>query len=347
MGCVAALAAALHCVLWHAHPDPAGLALCLVRIIAAALVLVLGSAYGLSRSVRDFNGDLAYLSKGVDRFLSGENVGGPIPVRTYDALGILTKRFTSLRDRFAAALERERDARRALEEADSYRSEFLTAVSHELRTPLNAVLGFADVLLDEIDGPINGAQREDLLLIRSAGSHLVDLFNDVLDLAAAASGGLRLARKRVSVRRLISNVVAELQGLCVGKDVTLTAELPEELPYVYADPRRVRQVLVNLVENAMKFTEHGSVRVTAEATEGGVRVRVIDTGVGISEDALERVFEEFEQTAAEGRRGRGAGLGLAICRRLTELQGGTIEATSEPGKGSVFSFELPLEAKAP
>jgi signal transduction histidine kinase len=344
--CGACAAMALfHCGVAHGHaafPDGAS---CALRIVAVAVAASAAASFVFYRSARDFTDDLAHLTNGIDRLVSGDVIGDPIAVRTYDALGILTKRFTSLRDHFATALARERAARRAVEDADSYKSQFLTAVSHELRTPLNAVLGFADVLVDGIDGPINEAQREDLLLIRSAGAHLMDLFNDVLDLAAAASGGLRLERKRVAVAPLISKVVAEQRVLCVGRDLTLGAELPADLPDVHADPRRLRQILVNLIENAIKFTEHGSVRVTAEATVDGVRIRVVDTGVGIARDELESIFEEFEQTAAEGRRGRGAGLGLAICRRLAELQGGTIRAESEPKKGSVFTLSFPAARK--
>ncbi len=341
VGALAATLAIMHCVAVHAHAELAETIVCLARIVGVAIVTVVASVAGLRRSARDFADDLAHVTNGIDRLVSGDVIGDPIAVRTYDALGILTKRFTSLRDHFAAALGRERAARKAVEDAHSYKSEFLTAVSHELRTPLNAVLGFADVLLDGIDGPINDAQREDLLLIRSAGAHLVDLFNDVLDLAAAAAGGLRLERQRVAVGRLVASVLAEQKGLVVGRDVELRAEIAEKVPDVYADPRRLRQILVNLVENAIKFTEKGSVRVVVDAADGFVRLRVIDTGIGIAKEDLGSVFEEFEQTAAEGRRGRGSGLGLAICRRFTELSGGRIEVSSELRKGSVFTVELP------
>ncbi|MBC7173030.1 MAG: hypothetical protein H5U40_11400, partial [Polyangiaceae bacterium] len=253
--------ACLHCAVAHGHD--ALLYECLLRISGATLAVTIVALLGLYLSARDFTDDLTHLTHGIERLVGGDASGEQIAVRTYDALGILTKRFGELREHFVEALGRERAARRALEDADSYKSEFLTAVSHELRTPLNAVLGFADVLLDGIDGPINDAQREDVLLIRSAGEHLVELFNDVLDLAAAASGGLRLERRWVSLPPLIEGVVAELQGLRVGRNVKLTSEIPADLPDVYADPLRVRQILVNLIENAMKFTERGKVCVRA------------------------------------------------------------------------------------
>jgi signal transduction histidine kinase len=342
---VASLAvAAIHCRALHEH-EGMDLGRCLASIVGLVASLVAVAAAGLYRSGQNFTEDLSYLMTGIDRMVSGDVIGDPIAVRTYDELGMLTKRFAVLREHFLEALARERAARRALEDADSYKSEFLTAVSHELRTPLNAILGFADVLLDEIDGPLTDAQREDVQLIRSAGAHLMDLFNDVLDLAAAASGRLRLERKRFAIGPLVSTVVAEAEGLTVGRDVTLVADLADDLPEVYADPRRVRQIVLNLVENAMKFTEKGSVRVTADATGARVRIRVADTGVGIAPEALGMIFEEFEQTAAEGKRGRGAGLGLAICRRLTELQGGTIRAESVVGEGSTFTVVLPVRKR--
>jgi signal transduction histidine kinase len=344
VGFASFLVAALHCRFVHAHTGD-GLVGCLGRIFALVAALVTAASIGLHRSGLNFTEDLSYLITGIDRMVSGDVIGDPIALRTYDELGLLTKRFAVLREHFLEALARERAARRALEEADSYKSEFLTAVSHELRTPLNAILGFADILLDEIDGELTEAQREDVQLIRSAGAHLMDLFNDVLDLAAAASGRLRLERKRFAIGPLLKKLVAEAEGLTVGRDVTLSAEVPDELPEVYADPRRVRQIVLNLVENAMKFTEKGSVRVTVDATGARVRIRVVDTGVGIPPESLGTIFEEFEQTAAEGRRGRGAGLGLAICRRLTELQGGTIRVESVVGRGSVFTVVLPVRKR--
>jgi signal transduction histidine kinase len=218
----------------------------------------------------------------------------------------------------------------------------MQTVSHELRTPLNSILGFTDVLWEEIDGPLNAAQKEDLAIIRNAGNHLMSLFNDVLDLSAAASGHLQLEFELVDVPALLEAVSSELGGLRRDRPVTVRSEAATGLPAVPADPKRLRQIVTNLGSNALKFTEQGEVVLGARLDGGWLRIEVRDTGPGIPPDEMSTVFEEFGQTVAEGKRRRGAGLGLAITRQLAELHGGEVSAESAPGEGSTFFVWLPL-----
>lgn len=297
-------------------------------------------------SIRDFTSELRYIGVGVDSMVRGDQVGDAITPRTLDELGQLCLSFESLRSSYVAILERERAARRLVESADRDKTEFLTAISHELKTPLNSILGFADVLLEGMDGPLNAAQREDLLIIRGSGEHLMALFNDVLDLSAATSGHLALERDVVHLEPLLVLVARELRGLRRDRPVEIQVEAVPELPALHADRRRLRQVLTNLGSNAVKFTEKGSVVLAADLDEAGVRIEVRDTGVGIPAESLGTIFGEFEQATSERPRARGAGLGLAITRQLVELHGGSIEVQSVVGEGTTFRVVLPVEASS-
>ncbi|MFW5876882.1 MAG: sensor histidine kinase [Myxococcota bacterium] len=309
-------------------------------MVVGGVLLPVAAAIGglLARSVIH---DLRQLEAGVDAMVRDEAWGRPVPIRSLDEVGEVTRRIDELRRHYLESLDRLREARRRAEVADEDKTEFLTSVSHELRTPLNAVVGFTDVLLAEIDGPLNEGQREDLSIIRGAGSHLVHLFNDVLDLSAAASGHLRLEREPVDVGPIVEAVGAELQGQRQDRPVAIHVELSPDLPAVYGDPHRLRQVITNLASNALKFTEEGEVRLEAEASGGELIVRVRDTGPGIAPDQVPLLFAEFGQVGDAGRRRKGTGLGLAISRKLVELHGGTIEVRSTPGQGSEFTVRLP------
>ncbi|MEM1418552.1 MAG: HAMP domain-containing sensor histidine kinase [Myxococcota bacterium] len=310
-----------------------------ITAVASTLVAVL--AVGIS--ARDFTSDLRFVSQGLAAMNRDEGLAESIPLRTLDELGELVRSFHELRLDFVVALERERALRRQAEEAEAARAELLRAVSHEVRTPLNAVLGFADVLLEEIDGPLNDAQREDLRILKDAGAHLLSLFEDVVDLSEATSSVLSLRRADVDLGPLIENVVAELRGQQRQRGaVTLRTELAEDLPPVHGDRKRLRQLVTNLAGNALRFTDAGEVVVRAAVEDDAVIVEVRDTGIGIAPEDRELIFQEFGQASPGGRRRGGAGLGLAIVQRLTELHRGTIEVTSEVGVGSAFTVRLPL-----
>ncbi|MCB9602393.1 MAG: HAMP domain-containing histidine kinase [Sandaracinus sp.] len=295
---------------------------------------------------RDFSDDLVRVDEGLRAMIDDEAPSADHSLRTLDELGQLVRAFDALRRAFEDSLAREARLLREAEAAEAVKGEFLQAVSHELRTPLNAILGFADVLLGEIDGPLNADQIQDLRIIRGAGEHLVALFNDVLDLSAAATDQLRLERVRVSPGAIVSQVAAELRGLRGGKSVDLVVEIDGDVPEVAADPKRLRQIVTNLGSNAIKFTDEGEVRLQVGRVAGGVAIRVVDTGIGIPEDALDRIFEEFDrfvESTPERRRRGGAGLGLAIAKSLVELHGGRLTAESQVGQGSTFTVFLPAE----
>lgn len=298
-------------------------------------------------SIRDFTSELRYIGVGVDSMVRGDQVGDAITPRTLDELGQLCLSFEALRSSYVAILERERAARHQVEKADRDKTEFLTAISHELKTPLNSILGFADVLLEGMDGPLNEAQREDLRIIRGSGEHLMELFTDVLDLSAATSGHLTLERDVVHLEPLLAKVAGELRGLRRDRPLDVCVEVTPGLPALHVDRRRLRQIITNLGSNAVKFTEQGSVVLAAGLDDvGDICIEVRDTGVGIPAEELSTIFGEFEQASSERRRVRGAGLGLAITRQLVELHGGSVDVRSVVGEGTTFRVHLPSEANS-
>ncbi|RZO59892.1 MAG: response regulator [Sandaracinaceae bacterium] len=254
------------------------------------------------------------------------------------------ERQRALAVRAAAALETARD--RALA-ADRAKSEFLANVSHELRTPLTAILGMADLLADD---PLGATQETRVERIREAGRTLLALLDDVLDLSAVEADRLALSPETFGLRRELDRV-AEMLAPKAAAGVAVRADIGPDVPeWVRVDGRRLRQVLVNLVGNAVKFTAEGHVVVRARAEGDRVRFEVEDTGIGIPADARERIFEPFQQVdASTSRRFGGTGLGLAISARLVRSLGGDLEVDSEDGRGSIFHFtlDLPRAAAAP
>jgi signal transduction histidine kinase len=316
----------------------------LLRGLAIALGVALPAAVAAAwTGVAAVTRDIRRVTRAAKAMVDDEGWGRPVPLGRLDEVGEVTRRVEELRVHCAHSVERARRARREAEQADRDKTEFLTSISHELRTPLNAIVGFADVLLAEIEGPLNPSQREDLATIRGAGLHLVALFTDVLDLSAAASGHLRLERSRVEVGTILETVAAELRGQRRDRPVEIHAPRPGDLPALRADPKRLRQVVTNLAGNALKFTEQGEVRL--EATQDGpwVVLTISDTGVGMTPEALDTLFDEFTQAGDAARRRRGTGLGLAISRQLVELHGGTIAVESSPGRGTTVTVRLPVE----
>ncbi len=236
------------------------------------------------------------------------------------------------------------EARRAAESAARAKADFLATMSHEIRTPMNAVIGFTDLLRGS---PLNPEQRENVDLIHESGEHLLTLINDILDFSKIESGRLELESAPFDLPACIRSAVAMLLSRAAGKNLDLRADLAPDLPVLLrGDATRIRQILVNLLSNAVKFTERGAVTVRASAAPAPgdrleITVAVHDTGIGIPADRLGRVFERYAQAdTSTTRRFGGTGLGLAISRRLAELHGGTLRATSELGRGSVFSFSF-------
>jgi len=238
-----------------------------------------------------------------------------------------------------------------LAEVDRLKSQFLANMSHELRTPLNSIIGFYRVILKEIDGPLTDMQRTDLETIYKSGQHLLGLINDVLEVSKIAAGKMELAFEDVDLQEIIKGVMSTAIALVKDSPIELQQSIAPDLPTVRGDARRLRQVIINLVGNAAKFTEEGFVRVEADvapAKDGGsptdVVIAVIDSGIGIAEDKIQNIFEAFTQVdASTTRRAGGTGLGLSICQSYVELHSGRMWVESVVGEGSTFYISLPIK----
>ncbi|KAB1076059.1 ATP-binding protein [Methylobacterium planeticum] len=234
---------------------------------------------------------------------------------------------------------------RALAVADLHKTQFFANMSHELRTPLNAVLGYSELLVDGLYGPLSDRALDALERVQINGRHLLSLINDVLDFTKIEAGSLSLSFQDYSMRAVIESVAAAAASLAQNKNLALTVAVADDLPLGQGDERRLTQVLMNLVGNAIKFTEAGTVRVEAEAEGGWYTVTVRDSGPGIALEDQARIFEEFQQIdSSSTRKQGGTGLGLSIARKLVLLHGGRIEVESELGQGAAFRVILPIRA---
>lgn len=244
----------------------------------------------------------------------------------------------------ARAYQEQQATNEKLRQVDKLKTQFLANMSHELRTPLNSIIGFSRVILKGIDGPLTDLQKTDLTAIHQSGQHLLGLINDILDLAKIEAGKLELSFTQVDLNHLLNSVVTTTIGLVKDKSITVHKNIVPDLPVISADETRVRQILINLLSNAAKFTEKGSITVSAQATETHVHFSVADTGIGISAEDLDTIFEEFAQVdASTTRRAGGTGLGLPITRRFVEMHRGEISVESEAGVGSTFRVSLPIQ----
>ncbi|HEY7894084.1 MAG TPA: PAS domain S-box protein [Gemmatimonadaceae bacterium] len=275
-----------------------------------------------------------------------------VAVRTNE----LSRAVTDLQSEIAERARIEdalRVAKDSAEAANRAKSDFLARMSHELRTPLNSVIGFSNVLLKSKRANLANQDREYVERIASNGTHLLGLINDLLDLSKIEAGRGTLSLSPVDLGPLVASTLAQFDNQTHGRDVELIAHVPSGLLPIETDAQRIRQVLINLVGNALKFTAHGSVsvHVRADAATGRpTRIDVIDTGIGIPADRQQKIFEAFEQAdVGTARRYGGTGLGLAISRALCQLMGYSLDLRSEPGAGSTFSIVIvkPLCAKTP
>jgi len=322
---------------------PAG-APALLSALVALTTLLVGIAATVAYFVgRDASSDVVFVTEQIAEIARErrEHTGELVPVRSLDEVGTLTSDINELILRFASA---ERSYRANLDRAraaDRDRAGFLAAVSHELRSPLNAILGFADVLAAEVDGPLTAAAKEEVEQIRGSGVHLLELINDILEFSALEGGQLRLSRSRVDLAAVAGEVVREAAGVLGQKPVRVYVGGERDV-FAHADARRVRQILQNLVGNAIKFTQRGEVVITLQRDGSRALARVRDTGPGISSAERAMIFDDYKQAGDENVRRRGTGLGLAIARRLVLMHGGLITVESELGKGSTFTVTLPL-----
>jgi len=329
-------------------PDPSNVlgaprtwAISISGLVVVLLAFIAGISAGQSPAQ-----DVVAIARRLDAlgYNARQTMQWSVRVTSFDAVGVLFSELERLRSRLAREVALYQDALDRTREADATKAQFLAAVSHELRTPLNSIVGFAQLLLEGIAEPLTEAQAEDVRLIRAGGHQLLALINDILDISMIESGELSLSFAPHGLRDLIDEVVSIHQPLVRDKDVDLVLEVSPDLPEVVCDRRRIGQVLTNLLSNAIKFTEDGSVTVRAQfdPRRDSVVVEVHDTGVGITPDDLEQIFDEYKQVGSLKKRKKGTGLGLAIARSIAIHHGGSLGARSNPGKGSTFELVLPV-----
>jgi len=262
------------------------------------------------------------------------------PIQTRDGTLVSSAiRDISERRRFEIALQQKNIE---LENANRAKDRFLASMSHELRTPLNAVIGFTGTLLMRLPGPLTDEQEQQLAIVQSSARHLLSLINDVLDLARIESGKAELIPEEVDVQRVIDEVVTALRSLADQKRLDLAVRVPENVITLHTDRRALHQIIINLTNNALKYTEKGSVTVELADRGAELAISVSDTGIGIKADDQERLFQAFEQLdLSNTRRFEGAGLGLFLSQKLTTMIGGKLTFTSTYGQGSVFTLTVP------
>ena len=313
------------------------------------------------------------LAEEAKRFGEGD-MSVSVDVKTEDEIGILGKTFNYMVESvssFSKKLELEvtrkttllnertqlltllERANRELRELDKLKSTFLANMSHELRTPMNAIIGYTDLLLDKVDGPINEEQEKSLKKVVSNARHLLQLINDVLDISKIESGKIELQPKEIYLKLLIDSVIPTFEPMIKQKGLTFTINLNENLLPVYGDEDKVKQIFINLLSNAVKFTHQGGITISAKPSERGIKpgesplfveVCVEDTGIGIKDEDIGKIFGKFTQVDVSIiRQYEGTGLGLNIARGLVALHKGLIWVTSKYGEGSKFCFTLPLK----
>ncbi len=233
-------------------------------------------------------------------------------------------------------------ARHEAQESDSAKTAFLGTISHEFRTPLTAIQGFSDLLAEQMTGPADDSRRHAVQRIRAASDHLLTLIEEILTFARQQAGRAELHLREVDLAELVRQTATLVEPLAAAAELRFVLTVPEEPVRFLTDVGKIRQVILNLAANAVKFTATGEVRMDLEAGEGAVMLRVTDTGMGIAEGHAEHVFEPFWQVDQSAARQSGTGLGLAVTRQLADLLGGEVALESEPGAGSVFTVRLPV-----
>ena len=282
-----------------------------------------------------------------------------ITVASFIAIRIDIARRTAAENALKIANTKLALATERAQHADNSKSAFLATMSHELRTPLNSIIGFSGVLLQELAGPLNAEQKKQLGMVRDSSRHLLALVNDVLDISKVEAGQLRIQHQTFNVRDAIERSVALVTPLAGKKGLPIETHIGVDLGQVITDRRRFEQVLINLLNNAVKFTEHGSIRLHADlldnylapgmtAAQPAIRIQVIDTGIGIDQGNLAELFQPFRQIEdGLARQHEGTGLGLAISQRLLHLMGGQISVGSKKNEGSTFTIVIPRHGVEP
>jgi signal transduction histidine kinase/DNA-binding response OmpR family regulator len=309
--------------------------------IVILFILALGYWQGRRLSI-----PVKKLQKAAREIATG-NLDSAVNVETGDELEDLAKEFNSMARQLKASRAWFKHTNEQLKQANKLKSEFLANMSHELRTPLNSIIGFAEILTDNLFGDLNEKQKKYVSNICSSGKHLLQLINDILDLSKIESGRLELSYHIFSVRQVIDQVCNTMQPLIDKKNLELTIRVDDGL-MIAADEAKFKQILYNLISNAVKFTPaEGKVSIKASREAQNAVVSVSDTGIGIAKSDFDKVFSQFQQiNGTHSKEYEGTGLGLALTKKLIELHGGNITFTSELNKGSTFTFKMPIDMPA-
>lgn len=259
----------------------------------------------------------------------------------------VVSRIKQAEDKVLLQKEKLQLANKRLESADKLKSIFLASMSHELRTPLNSIIGFTSLMLMQVSGEINDTQRDQLERVKRNGDHLLDLINDVLDISKIEAGKLDLATSEFDVTELLNDVSQSIAPEMVNKGLKFDVDLPDETVLIRNDLRRIQQIVMNFLSNALKFTDKGSVTVRLIVEDlQRICIYVEDTGVGIKSDDMARLFEPFQQINADFTKNyKGTGLGLYLCQKLSYMVGGAVQVKSQFGRGSQFCLILPTSIK--
>jgi signal transduction histidine kinase len=299
-----------------------------VAVVSVFVALLLG--YLLSGSII---GPVSRMQTRLVAIASGD-FSSHVQVSNHDELGSLAANLNRMNDELGRLYEE-------LEAASRHKSEFLATMSHELRTPLNAIIGFSQVLKQQMYGPLNERQADYVDDVLSSGQHLLNLINDILDLAKVEAGRMELQPSTFELPELLENAASMVRERATRQGIGLIVATDDSVGGMEGDERKVKQILFNLLSNAVKFTPSGGkVTLAARATEEQVVIAVHDTGIGVGADELDKIFEEFYQVGAS-RTQEGTGLGLALTKRLVELHDGQLTVVSEPGVGSTFTVTMP------
>ena len=299
-----------------------------------------------------------YMGRGLNslnvgaRIIGGGDLKHRIRIHSRDELGELAQAFNSMADNLMAARGKFEEARMSAVRANETKSAFLASMSHELRTPMNAIIGYSEMLLEEAEDDNLDAYADDLKKIRSAGQHLLALINDVLDLSKIEAGKMNMFLETFEVAPMVEDVAVTVQPLAANKDNTFEVQVAEDTGTMRADKTKVRQTLFNLLSNAMKFTEKGTVTLSVQRRKVKNRSLIVfevsDTGIGMNADQIKRVFDEFSQAEdSTSSTYGGTGLGLPISRKFCRMMGGDILVRSKPGQGTTFTASIPVKVKEP
>jgi signal transduction histidine kinase len=302
-------------------------------VVSIGLALLLG--YGISSSLIN---PVTQMEARMNEIAAGD-FSKRVDVPNRDELGVLAANLNRMSDELGRVYGQ-------LEATSRHKSEFLANMSHELRTPLNAVIGFSEVLQEKMFGDLNEKQLEYVHDIHASGRHLLSLINDILDLSKIESGKMELELTQVHLPSTLDGTLTLVRERAVRHGLEVQLSVDEKIGETVADERKVRQILLNLLSNAVKFTpDGGKIDVRATRSDDNVEISVSDTGIGIAQEDQEAIFEEFRQVGSDyARKREGTGLGLTLARKFVELHGGRIWVRSEIGRGSTFTFTLPVRS---